>query len=60
MYKSYNKIIELIKNNKISIINNLDLESTSMAMEIFGGAGAVALIGCAVACIYVAYKKSEQ
>ena len=27
MYKSYNKIIELIKNNKISIINNLDLES---------------------------------
>ena len=42
------------------VTNNLDLKSTSMAMEIFGGAGAVALIGCAVACIYVAYKKSEQ
>ena len=27
MYKSYNEIIELIKNNKISIFNNLDVES---------------------------------
>ena len=27
MYKSYNEIIELIKNNKISIFNNLDIES---------------------------------